>query len=173
MPASTSPPRRSRAWNAPQLVPCTRPSLGLIFHFFPFSPLLVPRLRPTWNANSLNRILCLLLCFSRAVLQQLRTLCLFFFFFSFFFFPLLFSYIPAIFLNLYRHSLLCFSRVFPFFLLYFICARWHRTLLLPSNPTRYIGYLSSQPLARIPLGLFLFWAPARSYGCAALRHSPL
>lgn len=114
-PACTSPPRRSRAWNAPQLVPCTSRSLCLIFHLFPF----LLRLRPTWNANSLNRILCLF-C-SRALYNHM------------FLVLLLFSCNPSI--SCFSTGIVSFVSLpslppFPFPFLYFICARWHRTLLL-------------------------------------------
>lgn len=85
MPACTSPRQRSRARNAPQRVPCTRPVPWPDIPLFSLFSSARPSLRPTWNANSLDRILCLLFCFSRVVLQAANHC-------FFFIFPLLFSY---------------------------------------------------------------------------------
>ncbi|PTB35984.1 hypothetical protein M441DRAFT_289835 [Trichoderma asperellum CBS 433.97] len=113
-----------------------------------------PSLRPTWNANSLDRILCLLR-FSRVVVQQLRIIVscscsLVVFLYSFHF------------LGLYRHRLLCF----PPSLAPFLSLLYSRTLASDASsaaiqPTRSHP---SQPLARIPLGLFFVLGPCQKPG---------
>lgn len=144
MPACTSPRRRSRARNAPQLVPCTRPVPWPDIPLFSLSSSARPSLRPTWNANSLDRILCLLFCFSRVVVQAANH--------CFFFHSSLIVLIQVFlhFLNLYRHCLLCFSQVFPPFPCVFYFAHAGIGRFSPSNP--FDTYLSAfSPYSSRPL----------------------
>lgn len=144
MPACTSPRRRSRARNAPQLVPCTRPVPWPDIPLFSLSSSARPSLRPTWNANSLDRILCLLFCFSRVVVQAANH--------CFLFHSSLIVFIQVFlqFLNLYRHSLLCFSQVFPPFPCVFYFAHAGIGRFSPSNP--FDTYLSAfSPYSSRPL----------------------
>ncbi|KAL7899035.1 hypothetical protein HDV63DRAFT_77782 [Trichoderma sp. SZMC 28014] len=105
-----------------------------------------PSLRPTWNANSLDRILCLLFCFSRVVLP-LRIIV------SVLFSPCCFHIdVVQFFGSSTGLPFFCFSQVFPPFPCVPLFAHAGIGRLF-HHPIHSIHIF--QPLARIPLGLFL------------------